>query len=169
MSMSISSSDPLANAASIGATSTAAARPAQGDADGDGDAQGAVKVSPRAQLLAKLQDLEQSDPAQAKQVLSDMATKLRDQAGQATGEDASRLTAMADKLQKAADTGDLSGLGPSKGAHHGHHHGGGKARGVRQAYASAAQPGQDLLSTLSSELAAVDPTKPATSTSPATA
>lgn len=70
-------------------------------------ASGVASMSKRGQFLSQLQSLEQSDPAAAKKLLTDLAAKFRGEASQ--GGD-SRKAAMADKLQKAADTGDLSGL-----------------------------------------------------------
>jgi hypothetical protein len=60
-------------------------------------------MSRPAQFLSQLQALEQSDPAQARQVLSELASKMR-------SEGSPRRAQLADLFQKAADTGDLSGL-----------------------------------------------------------
>jgi hypothetical protein len=87
-----------------------------------------VSLSGPAQLFRKLQSLEQTDPSQAQDTLRSLADKLREQAKSTTGQDATRLNAFADKLDKAADTGDLSELSPAKhGGHGGHHHHGGAA------------------------------------------
>ena len=68
------------------------------------------------ELMSKLQDLEASDPDQAKQVLAKIASDLRSKAEQ-TGDD--RMKALAGKFDEASQTGDLSVLKPK---HHGEHH-----------------------------------------------
>ncbi len=90
-----------------------------------------TQLSGPAQFFNKLQSLEQSDPSAAKQVLSDIASKLSDQATKVGGDRGKQLSTLADKFTHAAQTGDLSGLQPSaaaqgaqSGGHHGgHHHG----------------------------------------------
>jgi hypothetical protein len=104
-----------------GATSSTAA--VSGDDVDSVDSQ--VDISQPAKLLTKLQDLEASDPTKAKDVLHGLADKVREQASNATGDAATRLNAFADKLDKAADSGDVSGLSPSKQGHKAHHHHGG--------------------------------------------
>jgi len=69
-----------------------------------------ARISPMAQLVAKLQKLQASDPAKAQQALTQLASVVRDQQKAATGADAQRLGKLAGALQSAADTGDLSGL-----------------------------------------------------------
>jgi hypothetical protein len=93
------------------------------DTDSDSDTQGSAArngLSRPAQFLGKLQTLEQTDPAQAKQVLTDLAAKFRSEASQSGGANSSK-TQLADMFQKAADTGDLTPLlkastNPSSGA-----------------------------------------------------
>lgn len=77
-----------------------------------------------AQFMSKLSSLEQSNPDQAKQVLSTIASKLNDAASSATGDQATHLKDLAAKFTQAADTGDLSGIQPPQGGggHHHHHH-----------------------------------------------
>jgi hypothetical protein len=87
----------------------------------DGDADDQTQLSPLGKLMSKLQDLESSDPAKAKQVLSSIATALADKAS-AAGTTDPRLQALSDKFATAASTGNLSGLQPAKGQHHHHHH-----------------------------------------------
>jgi hypothetical protein len=91
-------------------------------------------VSSTGRLLGFLQQLETQQPAEAKKVLGGIADKLRADASKA-GPDAGRLNALADKFQKAADTGDLTGLAPTRA----HGHGGHGGHAVR-AYQAAAQP-----------------------------
>ena len=52
-------------------------------------------------------------------MLGKLADAVREQAKGATGKDAERMNKLADGLQKAADTGDLSGLAPHGGGHRG--------------------------------------------------
>ncbi len=82
-------------------------------------------------LFKQLQQLQNSDPAEFKQVLSDAAAKLKDAASQQTDPAAAKfLSGLAARFQKAADSGDLSALKPPSGSNgiygpHGHHHHGG--------------------------------------------
>jgi hypothetical protein len=111
---------------------TTSPSPPTAGSDGDGHCAGPSLSSP-AQFLSKLRSLEQSDPAKAKQTLTDIASKLKADAAQATGAQADRLNQLADRFQKAADTGDLSSLSPDglgKGGHH--HHGHHKAQTAYQ-------------------------------------
>jgi hypothetical protein len=91
------------------------------DAPPSGDT---TAMSGIAQFMSKLSSLEQSNPDQAKQVLSTIASKLNDAAGSATGDQAAHLKDLAAKFTQAADTGDLSGIQPPQGGggHHHHHH-----------------------------------------------
>jgi len=85
----------------------------------DTQAAASVQISKPGQVLSKLQSLAQTDPAKFKQLLTDAADKLRADAQREQGGASKALTALADKFQQAADTGDVSGLKP--GGHHGHH------------------------------------------------
>lgn len=76
-----------------------------------------TKLSKLGELMSKLQDLESSDPAKAKQVLTSIASALTDKAN-AAGSSDPHLQELADKFTEAAKTGDLSGLKPKGGAHH---------------------------------------------------
>jgi len=111
---------------------TAASTPVSGDS---------VNFSEVGQLFQELQQLQTSDPTALKKVLEDAATKFSTAAQQATDPtQANFLTNLADRFQKAADTGDLSALRqPSsmtsagatygvQGHHHHHHHGGGSSQ-----------------------------------------
>jgi hypothetical protein len=107
--------------------STSAASPPAVENDGDADdAQPAasVQVSQKGQLFSQLQSLAQTDPAKFKQVLTDAANSLKEDAQQQSGQAADFLNGLADRLQKAADSGDASALRPSGGHGHHHHHGG---------------------------------------------
>jgi hypothetical protein len=122
--MSVSSIDPstlglVAPTSPIDpGTVTASGLDADGDADGSTGA--ATSVSPFAQLLSQLQQLQQTDPAKLKTVLTDVANALQGAAQQA-GSQGQFLAGVASRFQEAAQTGDLSLLQPA-GRHHGHHH-----------------------------------------------
>jgi hypothetical protein len=101
------------------------------------------QVSPAGQLLSQLAQLRQKDPAKYKQLLTDFANQLKAAAQKATGAQAQSLSQLADKVQKAADTGDLSPLKPPQATHgHHHHHG---ARAYQQAQQSAQPQTLDAL------------------------
>lgn len=107
-------------------------QPAVAAPDNDGDADGAkgaasVNVSKQGRLFSQLQSLAQNDPAKFKQVVSDAANALRSDAQQQQGQGSDALNALADKLQKAADTGDVSPLKPQGSHGHHHHHSSGDA------------------------------------------
>ena len=98
-----------------------------------------ANISGPGRMFQQLSELSQSDPTKFKSVLSDMASTLRADAQKATGDQASRLSKIADRLDKAAQSGNVSDLLPqrpqggaqgaqgSPHAHHGHHHHGGGA------------------------------------------
>ena len=90
-------------------------------ASNDGDADDKTRLTTLGQLMSKLQSLESTDPAKAKQVLSSIAAALTDKANSGSTTDP-RLAALADKFTQAAKTGDLSGLQPPAGGGHHHHH-----------------------------------------------
>jgi hypothetical protein len=83
-------------------------------------------LSPLAKLMNELQQLQQSDPDKFKSVMSDIADKLKADAQNATGSDATFLNKLASKFDQAAQTGqmpDLQFKAPSAaGGHHHHHH-----------------------------------------------
>jgi len=107
-----------------------------------GSGQGQAQLSPAAQLLKELQQLEQQDPAQFQQVTAAMSSSLQKQAQTAQQKgnttEAGQLNQLASALSTASSTGNLSPLqsalqqqaSPSSGAasaahRHHHHHGGG--------------------------------------------
>jgi hypothetical protein len=100
------------------------------DADGDRSGGASATVSPLAQLLGSLQQLQQTNPGQLKTVLTDIAGKLQAAAQQDGGRDGQFLNDLAGRFQQAAQTGDLSSIQPRH--HHGHHHHHG-ATGYQQA------------------------------------
>jgi len=82
------------------------------------------QVSGPAKWMSELQDLQKTDPDKFKQVTSEIADRLRQDASSATGQQATFLNKLADKFQQASQSGDMSSLQPPAGAsgHHGHHH-----------------------------------------------
>ena len=92
-----------------------------------------LDLSKAADLFRDLQKLQTDNPAEFKQVLTDAAVKLQAAAQQQTDPaQASFLSSLSDRFQKAASSGDLSALKPpasddsysAKGHHHHHHYGG---------------------------------------------
>jgi hypothetical protein len=145
--MAISSVTPVTAGSSV--SEAAPAAPVQPAASATDDPQ--ARFSGPAQFLGRLQELMKSDPAQAKQVLGNIAGKLRDQAKQA-GADGGKLTGLADRFQRAADTGDLSAIRPTGGPHVSHsHHAQMMHHKAHAAYnATDADPMQAVLDNLSS-------------------
>jgi hypothetical protein len=90
------------------------------------------QLSPFAQMISNLQQLQQSDPAKYQQVTQQIATNLQSAAAtaQANGDStgAARLDQLAGDFSSASKSGDLPNMGDmaqSLGAHrhgHGHHH-----------------------------------------------
>lgn len=69
-------------------------------------------VSGPARLMSQLSRLRDSNPAQLSQVVSSLASGLRDAAAQDSGIGAKMLTALASKLDDIARGGDISQLAP---------------------------------------------------------
>jgi hypothetical protein len=90
--------------------------------------QDSVQVSKTAEFFQQLRQLETQNPAEFKKELSDIAGKLKTAAQQESDpSQSSFLNNLADRFQKAADTGDLSALKPPQAnqaasGHNGHHH-----------------------------------------------
>jgi hypothetical protein len=119
-------------------------------------------------LMSKLAQLKSSDPSQFQSVVSDMASKLKDAAAQATGQQATFLTNLSNKLTDIANGGDISELKPGaagaaggsapggpQGAHHGHHHhhgGGGMASSDSSSDSSSETSLQSTLASVFGEL-----------------
>jgi hypothetical protein len=119
---SISSTTPTTPLSNVSAISGSLAASDPGAVAGAGS--DTTQLSKMGDLMSKLQSLESSDPAKAKQVLTQIATTLKSQAGSDP-----KLASVAAKFDQAAQTGNLSALQPNQGGgHHGghhHHHGGG--------------------------------------------
>ena len=89
---------------------------------------GTAQISPSAQLMSMLQQLQQQNPGQFKQVVSSIATSLQKKAQQAQSNgdtaDASRLNQLAAEFQKSVQTGQLPSVQDLQGAGlgaHNHH------------------------------------------------
>ena len=113
--------------------------------DACGDQRGSCRasVSPLAHILSQLQQLQQTDPAKLKTVLTDIANRLQAAAQQASGSEGQALSNLASKFQQAAQTGNLSALQPGHHHHHGHRH------GAAAAYQQTSDPSADKLSVAS--------------------
>jgi len=70
-------------------------------------------ISQGASLLSQLQDLEKSDPAKFKAVMSQVSGELRAEAQQSGGSKAALLNELADRFAAAAQAGDVSALSAS--------------------------------------------------------
>lgn len=133
----ISSTDQVSALTSVNSQS-ATNRASSMPPPGAGDA-AVPHMSGPGKLMSKLAALKQADPDKFEAVVSDMASKLKDAASQATGPQAQFLTNLSDKLSDIAKGGDISELRPpaggqgggTQGVHHGghHHHGGGGGLG----------------------------------------
>ena len=104
------------------------------------------QVSGPAQILSKLQDLAQSDPARFKQVTAGLANNFRKLAVQAhaagSSSQADRLNQLAHGLQTASETGQAPNFGHHLNAHSG-------IQSVSQtAYSQAQSNPLDLLTSL---------------------
>lgn len=77
-----------------------------------------TQLSKMGELMSQLQNLENTNPDQAKQVLSTIASQLSDKASSTNDP---HLQQLSDKFAQAAKTGDLSGLQPQGHGHHHHH------------------------------------------------
>lgn len=87
------------------------------------------QLSPLAQLLTTLQNLQQSNPTQFAQVTSQIATNLQNaaQTAQSQGNTtaATQLTQLSNDFKTSSQTGQLPNiqdLAQAVGGHHGHHH-----------------------------------------------
>lgn len=148
--MNISSSS-LSSLSSVYATNQTAATSAVSSTD-DSDATSAAsdvdgnsshtRFSKMGSLMSQLQSLESSDPAKAKQVLTNISDQLSAKAS-ASGNSDPHLQELADKFKQAAQTGDLSGLQPSGGGHHMHGAHGGHGAPPPSSSSSSSDPDGD--------------------------
>ena len=97
-----------------------------------------VDISRPAELYAKLQQLQSTDPDKFKQVVSDVADKLKTLADQnSNSPQAKMLSSLAAKFQDVANGGDLSQLKPTEPTS-------GQANNAASAYSQATQDGSNL-------------------------
>lgn len=122
------------------------------------------QLSPFAQLLGTLQQLQQSDPAKYVQVTSQIATKLQSAAQTALSQGktaaADQLNQLATDFADASKTGqmpNIQGLAQAAGAHHHHHHGHASPSGSSSSQSQAAD---QLLSAFQMNPAQQDPLQP---------
>jgi hypothetical protein len=73
-------------------------------------------ISGPGQFFSKMQQLSQQDPAEFKQIASQVAQTFTDAASKATGNDAQMLTQLADQFSQAAQTGTLQLPSPPDGS-----------------------------------------------------
>ena len=119
--------------------------------------QGAARVSGPGQLLAKLKQLQQSDPTKFKQVMSTLSDTLSEEAKSTTDSRGQKmLTDLAAKFKTAGETGDLSSLTPpQRGAEGGKGAGGARAGG--QAKKSGSESASSSSTSSSSSTEETDP------------
>jgi hypothetical protein len=93
-------------------------------------------VSKPGELMNKLSQLLQQDPAKFKAVTQQISDELKTAAQGASGPQASFLTKLSSDFAQASSSGSLSSLQPPQGSgsgavhhHHGGHHGGGGGGG----------------------------------------
>lgn len=113
-----------------------------------------TNISSGGTLMAKLAELAQRDPAKLKQVLSSIASGLKQAEGQNQG--GGRLDKLADRFAAAAQSGDLSALQPKEQAaagaaggghaHRHHHHGGGGGGAMQAVFSDAMSQVEQALS-----------------------
>jgi len=133
--MGISGIDPRLSSVPLLQSVSSAARcasPSDPGGNGSGTSSATTSISPAAQYLGQLVQLQQSNPGEFKTVLTDIADKLQAVADKAGGSEGQALSNLASKFRTAGQTGDLSSLRPAH-HHHGHHHSG--ATGYQQASA----------------------------------
>jgi hypothetical protein len=106
------SSATSATAAAAPAAATSAAKSATTARTKRSSSRPPPAISKRAESLKKLKDLQASDPAKLKAAAAEIADKLKAEAGKQGGEAGKALSALADKFDTVARTGDLSALQP---------------------------------------------------------
>lgn len=116
------------------------------------------QLSPLAQLMSTLQQLQQSDPSKYKQVTQEIATNLQSAAKSATSEGnttaASQLNQLANDFTTASQSGQLPNIQDLAqavgGGHHHHHHGGASSADADSSSTSSTSSGSSSNSTSSS-------------------
>jgi hypothetical protein len=118
-----SQAQSIFSALPIGSLSGGEGAPSTSSADSGPAA--STNLSPFAQLLSGLQQLQSQDPTRFSQVTSQISSQLQSAAQQASGLQSTGLGNLADEFQNASTTGNLSPLETQPHGHHGHHGGGG--------------------------------------------
>lgn len=131
-----------------------------------------TNVSKPGELMSKLNQLLQQDPAKFKEVTQQISDELKSAAQNASGPQASFLSKLSENFAQASSSGSLSSLQPRAGAaggvsgHHHHHaggHGGGGGGGIESVISSALdQVNQALSETTSNSASASSGTSSAT-------
>jgi hypothetical protein len=102
----------LAQVTAVSSQESGAAQSVNGAANGADES----KMSGPGQIMAKLKDLQQSDPAKFKQVMQAVSESLKEQAQSASDpQEQKALTQVAGQFAQAAQSGDLSALRPQGG------------------------------------------------------
>jgi hypothetical protein len=96
----------------VGTSTSAPSGPVGPSFQSGPDAQAAL--SPRSSFLGKLKSLISSDPAAAKSFATDLASRMRSRAAEG-GPHAARASVLADRLDKAVASGDLSSIFKGQG------------------------------------------------------
>ncbi len=115
-------------------TSAASSGSAQATLDASSTPASSTTTSKPGELLNKLSQLQQQDPAKFKAVTQQISDELKTAAQSATGPQAAFLSKLSDDFAQASSSGNLSALQPQQhGSQQGsavhHHHGGGRHGG----------------------------------------
>jgi hypothetical protein len=112
--MSVDSNNSTAVGSPIPLSSTSPARPGRVGEEASPATTDATStlLSGPAQLMSKLAQLSDSDPEQFTQVVSGLASQLRDEAKLDSGVSGKMLTELASKLEDVAHGGDISKIEP---------------------------------------------------------
>jgi hypothetical protein len=147
------SSSYLQSILSSAVQNTGAAAPTSGLTPSDQS-----QVSPLANLLSELQQLQQSDPGKYQQVTQQIATNLQTAAQTATSEGntaaASQLTQLSTDFSNASTSGQLPNIQDLAqalgGGHHHHHSGGENSSSTTSASSTSLNPFTIISDTLAS-------------------
>jgi hypothetical protein len=112
--MTVSGSAGTAAASGAAATKSTTAAAATKAARGRQSSRPPPAISKGAGMMKQLKDLQTTDAEALKKVAADVADKLKAEAQKQSGDDAQRLSQLADKFAQVAKTGDLSALKPTR-------------------------------------------------------
>jgi hypothetical protein len=112
-----------------------------------------ASISGAGQLFSLLQQLQQTNPTQFKQVTGQIASQLSAAAQQQSGGASTVLSQLANKFQQASQSGSLGSFTGPQGAHHGHHHHGTYNRSGQAVTSSSDTTSQSSLNQLFSSIA----------------